>query len=192
MAGTSSGTKTVQLSANAERRPAWRLHILADGTWFVAAAYFAFYVGWIGDQLFRQPSLGLRFQPAAERVLRSPALEHAPANPVAFVNLEEVERLLQRADVIVLDARPRLFYELGHLPGARCLSREQFIVDFTSLEPALRKSGQTMLIYCSDADCEDSALVAKGLQERGLGPLLLFPGGFAEWEAAGGPVEAAQ
>jgi rhodanese-related sulfurtransferase len=140
-----------------------------------------------GDQLFRHPPLGWKYQTAAERILKSSAPQkHAP---IEMVSLEETGALLARPDVITLDARPRVFYEIGHLPGARSLSREQFESDFSLIENALRVPGRTLLVYCSDASCEDSALVARALQERGLGPLLLFPGGLEEWEAAGRPVE---
>jgi rhodanese-related sulfurtransferase len=123
-----------------------------------------------------------------ERALTSTTSGTLPQAPINLVSLEEVEALLQREDVLVLDARPRIFYELGHLPGARSLSREQFEGDFASLESALNVPGKTLLIYCSEPSCEDSALVARALQKRGLGPLLIFPGGFAEWETAGKPV----
>lgn len=165
--------------------PTWKRFLLADSVWFCAAAVVALAVGMAGDQLLRQPPLGWRYQTAAQRVLAS----HTPIN---LVSVEEVEALLARTDVIALDARPRVFYDLGHLPGARSLSREHFDKDFALLESALGVPGQTLLIYCADASCEDGALVARALQERGLGPLLVFPGGLAEWEATGKPVEAAQ
>ncbi|RYZ28068.1 MAG: rhodanese-like domain-containing protein [Sphingobacteriales bacterium] len=117
-------------------------------------------------------------------------LDYKFANaPINLVTLDEMDALLGRAEVIPLDARPRDFYDLGHLPRALNLSREQFGPDFAVLEPVLRKPGQTLLVYCSDASCEDSVLVARELQKRGMGPLLIYPGGFAEWESAGKSVE---
>jgi rhodanese-related sulfurtransferase len=108
---------------------------------------------------------------------------------INLVGLEEVEAMLLRADVIVLDARPRDFYEVGHLPGARCLSREELSKDFAVLESELRAADRELLVYCSDAGCEDSAVVARALHARGFTRLCLFPGGYAEWEAAGRRVE---
>ena len=168
----------------------WLRLFLADGTWFGAAAVVALAAGVIGDQLFRNPPLGLRYTTASQRALQSSVPSTAALAPINIVALEEVEALLARSDVITLDARPRVFYELGHLPGARSLSREEFSTEFSSIEPILRVPGRTLLIYCSDVSCEDGALVARALQERGLGPLLLFAGGVAEWESAGKPVEA--
>lgn len=162
----------------------WRRHFLADGAWFCVSMVGALTVGLAGDQLFRKPSLGWSYQSPALRSLTSHTL-------INLVSVEEVEALLVRADVIVLDARPPAFFEMGHLAGARNLSREQFDKDFASLETILRAPGQTLLIYCSDVSCEDGALIARTLQQRGFTSLLLFPGGIAEWEGAGKPLEAA-
>jgi rhodanese-related sulfurtransferase len=112
----------------------------------------------------------------------------APAE-IERVGIDEAEAMILRPDVVSLDARPRDFYELGHLPGARCLSREEFEKTFTSIESELRRGGQKILIYCSAADCEDGEIVARALQTRQIGPLYLYPGGYDEWEAAGKPVE---
>ncbi|MES2572053.1 MAG: rhodanese-like domain-containing protein [Verrucomicrobiota bacterium] len=170
----------------------WRRLLLADIAWFGAATVVAVAAGSAGDQLFRHPPLGWRYQSAAERVLNSPR-QDSRKPPVNVVTLEEVISLISRPEeVLVLDARPRIFYDLGHLPGARNLSREQFEIDLASLETILRVPGRNLLIYCSDISCEDGAHVAAALQERGMGPLLLFPGGFAEWEAAARPVETTE
>ncbi|MDB6152583.1 MAG: rhodanese domain protein [Chthoniobacteraceae bacterium] len=159
--------------------------LLADAAWFFAATLIALGMGMVGDRFFRHPPLGWHYQTAAQRVLATPG--SGSKRSINMVSLDEVIALVSRPDVIALDARPRVFYELGHLPGARSLSREQFAVDFALLENELR--GHTLLVYCSDAGCEDSAIVAHELQKRGLGPLILFPGGLEEWEAAAHPVE---
>lgn len=172
-------------------RPWWRL-LLEDGTWFGATALVALAVGVTGDQLFRNPPLGWRYTTVAERAVKATMPSTTALAPINIVALDEVEALLARSDVITLDARPRLFYELGHLPGARSLPRDEFSTAFPAIDPALRVPGQTVLIYCSDVSCEDGALVARALQERGVGPLLLFAGGVAEWETAGKPLEVSQ
>lgn len=163
--------------------------VLGDCAWVALVAIVAGACGIVGDQFFRQPPLGLRYQTTAERLLTSPAPEPSGAAAINLVPLDEMDALLVRDDVLTLDARPSIFYELGHLPGAQNLSREEFEKDFSSLQAALELPGKTLLIYCSDAGCEDSVLVARALQKRGFSRLLIFPGGFTEWEAAGRPVE---
>ncbi len=166
----------------------WTRLLLRDTAWCAAAAVLALALGVIGDQLFRRPPFGLQYVNAAQRVLAT--TPKAASTSINLVSLDELDALLGKPGVLLLDARPRLLHELGHLPGAKVLSREDFESDFRALEPVLRTPGATLLIYCSDASCEDSAIVARWLQERGVGPLLIFPGGFADWEEAGWPVES--
>jgi rhodanese-related sulfurtransferase len=156
--------------------------LLADAGWFGAAAALALAVGVTGDRLFRELPLGLSYRSTPERVL-------AAGTAITLVSLEEVESLLGRPETIVLDARPRVFFELGHLPGALSLSREAFEHDFAALETVLRSPRKSLLIYCSDLSCEDGARVARALQQRGFESLAVFPGGVAEWEAAGKTLE---
>lgn len=166
--------------------------LIADIGWLGAASAVALVLGGGSDQVFRHPPLGWHYQSAVHRVLAAQPSEAPVDAAVNLVSLQEAEALLGRSDLVVLDARPRIFFELGHLPGARSLSREQFEADFRVLEPLLRKPGQTLLIYCTDADCEDGAIVARNLQARGIASINLFPGGYAEWESGGRPVEVMQ
>jgi hypothetical protein len=137
----------------------WKLLFAADAAWFAVSAAVAFLVGLAGDQFFRATPLGLRYETPAQRLASSLGGGEATLASINLVTLEEVEILLARKDVIVLDARPRVFHELGRLPGARSLSREQFEEDFSALETDLPVRERTLLIYCSDAGCEDSVLV---------------------------------
>jgi len=163
--------------------PTLKRIVLGDAAWLGIVSIAALSIGIATDQLFRPRALGLLYQPPAERITGS------LAESIPLVMMDEVVSLMSRPNVLVLDARPRVFYELGHLPGAKSLSREGFDQDLATLEKDLRAGGRTLLVYCSDADCEDSAIVAKALQQRGYGPLALFPGGYAEWEAGGHAVE---
>lgn len=155
---------------------------LADGAWFGAVALLALATGTVADQLFRNPPVGLTYRPAALR----PGLSSASETPIM---LDEMRALVGQPGVVLLDARPNLFFEMSHLPGAHLLSREQFAEGFARIEPLLRAAGQTLVVYCSDAECEDGGRVAQSLRERGLENVRVFVGGIAEWEAAGLPME---
>src|SRR4051812_24828163 len=85
---------------------AWKRLLLADAGWFGCAALAALFIGFIGDQLFRHPPLGWRFQTAAQRVVAASKAQAA----IDLVSLEELATLLARPDVIALDARPDVFY----------------------------------------------------------------------------------
>jgi rhodanese-related sulfurtransferase len=51
---------------------------------------------------------------------------------------------------------------------------------------------QTIMVYCSEPTCEDSELLAIELYLLGYTKLLVFKGGYAEWSAAGFPVERSE
>lgn len=169
----------------AEGAPITTRLILADASWLVAALALSLAAGWAGDQL-RSAPLGLQYRPAAEVVIRS---GNAESGAIQFIGIDELDDFLGRSDVVTVDARPREIFELGHIPGARSLSRENFDSDLSELEAVLRVPGQTIVVYCADVTCEDGAVVAKKLQERGFARLAVYAGGYDEWEALGRPVE---
>lgn len=166
----------------------WRRSFCGDVGWFGVVGALALLSGVLGDRIFRTQPLGLRYRTTSQRIL----MEQPPEAAIIGIGIEEVGVLLADPNVVVLDARPGVFFEMGHLPGARNLSREQFEKDFAAFEVSSTLKRKTLLVYCSDVSCEDGAIVARTLQQRGLGPLRLFQGGFVEWEAAGKPVETSQ
>lgn len=153
---------------------------------FSLFAFASLAIGISVDSLFRKPPLGLKYQKPAERI--SAASADQPS-AITIIGLQETSELLNREDIIILDARASDFFEIAHIPGARNLSRDNFDTDFQSLEKELRAEGKTLLLYCSDIDCEDSAKVAAKLRNMGFARIKLFEGGFAEWEAAEMPTE---
>ena len=152
----------------------------ADAVWLALAALASFAFGIAADRLLRPSPVGLHFR--ATRHLSLPSTVEA-------VTAEEVAQLFANPAAIALDARPHLLFDLGHLPGARSLSRENFEKDYSALEPVLRSAVGPLILYCSDIACEDAARVVELLQQKGLSSLVLFAGGIAEWEAAGHPLE---
>ena len=52
------------------------------------------------------------------------------------------------------------------------------------LDPA----GRPIVVYCSGGDCELSMNLAKLMLENGKRKVLVYEGGFPEWQGAGMPV----
>ena len=107
--------------------------------------------------------------------------------PVVFLNgMREREA---DSKTVVFDARTPEHYEAGHLPGARSLpvgEAEQRLGAYASLlTPAT-----PILVYCDGADCGDALELAVKLREFGFQDVTLYPGGYAEWTAYGGAVNA--
>ncbi len=85
-----------------------------------------------------------------------------------------------------IDARRTREYVEGHITGAVSLSpyeQSQFAEKIVALQESVPEEA-TLVVYCSaSADCEDSAMVAKQLQNAGFVDVRIYKGGFPEWEA---------
>ena len=151
-------------------------------------------IGLIGNGLRAQP-LALRYQPPearlAETVARTPA-DRPPASHGDWqtISLDEFQAMVAARTGVSLDARPRAFYAAGHVPGALSLPRDDFERTFPSVRAALETNpGQPIVVYCAEADCRDSELVADALSRLGFQRLRVYKEGWEEWQRAGLPQE---
>jgi rhodanese-related sulfurtransferase len=101
---------------------------------------------------------------------------------VRTIDRAEAERMANHGEVLVIDARASLFYERGHLPGAISLPREKVESGASDVAALLRKKNKkAFLVYCSNTQCEDSKRVAFLLHRQGIRPILIYAGGWDEW-----------
>jgi hydroxyacylglutathione hydrolase len=100
---------------------------------------------------------------------------------IPSIGLESAER--QRSDgVVVLDVRGEGEWSAGHIPGSLNLP-------LSDLEQRLDQipRNRPVIVHCQTG--ARAAMAASLLRARGFGDVRLFRGGFAEWRAAGLPVE---
>ncbi len=99
------------------------------------------------------------------------------------VGKEELLRLLKEEAVTVIDVRPEVEYEQGHIPTARSVPVE-------SLERRLAELPRDLEVvaYCRGPYCVYSDEAVRLLHEYGFEARRLDEG-FPEWHAAGLPVE---
>lgn len=103
---------------------------------------------------------------------------------------EEMRKLSDERAAIILDARPEIFYRLGHIPSALSLPRDDFEKRYQALQGTLKPyRGDPLVVYCSSTDCHDSQMVADALQKLGYAHVRVFRGGWSEWESANLPEE---
>lgn len=106
------------------------------------------------------------------------------------VDLNEMQKISASRAALILDARPEIFYRLGHIPSALSLPRNDFENRYHVLEPLLQAHhDQVLIIYCSGHDCEDSEMVQDALDSLGYSHVRLFRGGWADWESGNLPEE---
>jgi rhodanese-related sulfurtransferase len=122
-------------------------------------------------------ALGGRGFALSSNVLVKPGDETIPA--------AEAKRRLE-AGALVLDARPKMNYDVEHVPGALSLPEEEFDAAWARLEPRVRDS-LDVVVYCAGFGCEASHVVARKLKERGV-PAVILDEGWPAWTDAGYPV----
>lgn len=96
--------------------------------------------------------------------------------------LEEYE-----ADSTFVDARRTKDYVEGHITGAISISpyEQSLLADkVTRVAEEVPAEEAPVVVYCTaSADCEDSAMISRQLQAAGLQNIMIYKGGFPEWEA---------
>lgn len=102
------------------------------------------------------------------------------------VDLPTVQQL-SKAGALLIDARIVELYREGHLPNSVSLPLDE--VD--SLLPGFRSSHPVdtpLITYCNGYGCPDSFDLAVRLLKAGYHRVMVFEGGYPEWEGAGLPV----
>jgi rhodanese-related sulfurtransferase len=126
-----------------------------------------------------------RFDAELTTLVTAPPFKIAPAATVA---LPEFRSAVETKSALILDARPSVFFEQGHVPGALNLARDGFARDYRRLSLTLKAGiDKPIVVYCSGGDCHDSRLVASALLALGFSNVSVFTGGWEAWSAAGLP-----
>ena len=130
---------------------------------------------------------------AAWAALRDVAAEHvAGINELADayvgdrsglepVSRRELEARLKAGDIVVLDVRPSVEYEAGHIPGARSVP----VGELRRLR-SLAKDTE-IVAYCRGPYCAYADEAVRQLRRRGFAAKRLEDG-YPEWKRAGLPV----
>jgi rhodanese-related sulfurtransferase len=127
-----------------------------------------------------------RFDAELTTLVSAPPFKIAPA---ATVGLDEFRSAIAGKSALILDARPSVFFENGHVPGALNLARDDFAHDYRRLTGVLQANhDKPIIVYCSGGECHDSRLVANALLSLGFSNVTVFTGGWDAWSAAGLPV----
>jgi rhodanese-related sulfurtransferase len=105
-------------------------------------------------------------------------------NDMDAVDAAELQRRLEAGDVVVLDVRPRLEFDAGHIRGARSVPFDELEQRLRDLPPGVEVVAYCRGPYCVFADEAVVALKAKGFRAK------RFAEGFPDWQARGLPVAA--
>jgi hydroxyacylglutathione hydrolase len=99
---------------------------------------------------------------------------------IPILGLESTER--QGSSTVVLDVRGEGEWNAGHLPGSLNIP----LAELDQRLDEIPRNGP-LVVHCQTGG--RAAIAASLLRARGFDDVRLFPGGFAEWRAAGLPVK---
>jgi rhodanese-related sulfurtransferase len=91
--------------------------------------------------------------------------------------------------IVLVDALAPMVYAHSHLPGAINLPASN--LDRFVIQRRLPDRDAKIIVYCSNADCDDSIVTARELQALGYTNVLHYAGGKDEWRERGLPLERA-
>jgi rhodanese-related sulfurtransferase len=86
------------------------------------------------------------------------------------------------ADIKLVMAMHETHFELAHIPGSIQLFAPEQAGQLLAVD-------DDIVVYCSDRSCSASRVVAQKLIDAGYVNVRHYPGGLAEWHAAGYPLE---
>ena len=131
----------------------------------------------------------LRPNPLPWRYVELPATSTGGVGVPEIISLEEL-RKASATEMLIIDARPPLFYKRSHIPGAINLAKEYLPRDYSVVEPVLRNAGaRRLVVYCAHEQCEDAQTVAEELSRMGFQRIFVFKAGWKAWKDAGLPEE---
>jgi len=159
-------------------------------TFFVVLAALSLVLG-VAVNAFREKPLGLLYKSKAERLAE--AIERIQASeakttdePTTILDHVQMKEIVGSSEVVILDARPELFYQLGHIHGALNLPHDDFEKAYIAIRKILdADKNRLVVVYCADSKCEDSKLVIDALKRLGHTRIAIYIGGWREWEKEG-------
>jgi rhodanese-related sulfurtransferase len=174
---------------NGQTKPdSWAWRVLGDVAIVAALALTSLVSGYSIDRVSSQP-LPIVYQTPEQRFDKelTTLVTAAPfaIAPAATIGLPDFRAAVENKSALILDARPSVFFERGHVPGALNLSRDEFARDYRNLAPTLKITGiKPIIVYCSGGTCHDSRLVANALISLGISDVSIYTGGWDEWTGA--------
>lgn len=102
--------------------------------------------------------------------------------------LEKMKEVVEKNKALIIDVRLEKTFRIGHIPSAISFPIsifDELIGNFYETVAMERE----IIVYCSSRECTDSHVFAQKLFEFGYKDVMVFAGGFNEWEQGGYLVE---
>lgn len=103
------------------------------------------------------------------------------------ISRNEVKELIgEEKKAVVVEALPENFYAVGHLPGAVNIPPGKVVELAPQLLP---EKNQTIIVYCSGPNCQNSLLTSEDLSILGYTDVRRYIEGKEDWRGAGLPLQ---
>ena len=112
---------------------------------------------------------------------------------IKFIRVAEVRALVDKKAhgdselVLLIDPRPKKYFDKQHLPGARSLTLPQ-VDPKSKIDPTIDKY-RTLVVYGDNPASAEARGMTKRLMAVGYSGVRLFAGGLKEWAGRGYPTE---
>ncbi len=107
---------------------------------------------------------------------------------IKLLNTDELFKLYKKENIIIVDARERIFYEKGHIKGAINIPYNEFEIYPGRFLSFLQKD-KDIIIYCEGGYCEESFIVAEIILKYNFKNISVYIDGYPEWGKRGLPYE---
>ena len=104
------------------------------------------------------------------------------------INLAEAQRLRALGGVVFADARAKVEWDQGHIPGALPAPLGEFDAYYSKNEARYKKA-RYIVVYCHGPGCHLSDLGCKHFAEKGYHNVVNFYQGWPGWSEAKLPIE---
>jgi rhodanese-related sulfurtransferase len=104
------------------------------------------------------------------------------------ITRDELKALLDRSEVVVVEALPEQYFAKEHIPGAIQVDYEE--LDAQAPERLPNKDA-AIVTYCASLTCRNSEIAANKLVALGYTDVREYAEGKDDWRAAGLPLEQA-
>lgn len=104
------------------------------------------------------------------------------------VNLKEAQRLQGMHGVVFADARSKVEWDQGHIPGALPVPLGEFDASYKKYEKKFKKA-RYIVVYCHGPGCHLSDMACKNFHDKGYTNVVNFYQGWPGWSDAKLPTE---
>lgn len=106
---------------------------------------------------------------------------------IKLIDAETALKYFNEENVVFIDGRDKWDYSEGHIPGA--INLPEYKIDELGEDIAQLDKNANYIVYCSGEDCDASKRLAAVLMKLGFAHILVYSGGFDEWNKYSYPTE---